>query len=244
MGCVRFCDVGEAGPAFEGDVFFVFFETNEPPAISASLFVFLGAVAFGVSVSMHGDFVGESILVISDPRKWVVRGGVFSWFFVFGPPPTTVIAVDDGGDDEGPWAIAIIINAMLDEGGEVLVAGDVNGVCFLDETEGVVASSLRPAVGVHVGVEAIGELAVNVGASAKSGLGENCFHGYVFGVVRPFFEKEKLAFSEEFESRDIYDVGIVFGVTDVVGARAFHGMTAGGSGFEFSVFKDGEVYSA
>jgi len=87
----------------------------------------------------------------------------------------TTVAVDDGGDDESPGAIAVVIDAVLQEGGEVLVSSDVDGIGFFDELEGLVPWSLRPAVGVHVCVEAIFWAAVEMGPSAKSGLGEDSF---------------------------------------------------------------------
>lgn len=42
-------------------------------------------------------------------------------FLVFGRPPAAVITVADGGNDEGPRAIAVPVDAMLDERGDVLV---------------------------------------------------------------------------------------------------------------------------
>ena len=103
---------------------------------------------------------------------------------------------------------------------------------------------LGPAVGVHVGVESVLNIAVKMSSAAESGLGKHRLHGDAFGVVGPVFEEKELAFAEEFETGNVDHFGIIVGVANVVGARAFHGVATFGSGFEFAVLQDGKVDAA
>ena len=59
---------------------------------------------------------------------------------------------------------------MLDHGREVLVSSDVDRIGSPNCLERPAAARLRPAVRVEVGVQAIVELAVDMGGSAEAGL--------------------------------------------------------------------------
>jgi len=237
LGILVLGDVGEAFEALEGDLAGLLVEVGEAIAVGALGFVF--AVG-GVGVGEHRDFVTEAIEVISGPREGGIWNGVGSGFGVGGMPPATVDGVDESGGGEGVGAVVELIDAVANGDAKVLITAEVGGVGAADFAEGVVASSLGPGVGVEVGEEAVGGGAVDVDGAAEGGLREDHFEVGSGPVLRPIVEELELAVAEEFEAFDVDGFPIVFGVVDVVGARAHFRDGALRAGFEFAVFEDRE----
>lgn len=90
-------------------------------------------------------------------------------------PPATVNGVDEGGRGKGIGSVVEGVDAMADGNREVLITTKVGGGCAADFAEGIVATGLRPGVGIEVGEEAVGGGAVNVNGSAEGGLAQNNF---------------------------------------------------------------------
>lgn len=153
LGVLVFSDVGEALEALEGDLTGFFVKVGETIAVGALLFVF--AVG-GVGVGEHGDFVAEAIVIVSSPGERGIWNGIRAGFGVGRMPPTTVNGVDEGGGGEGVRAIVEVIDSVSDRDGEVLVSAEVGGGGAAYFAKGIVASGLRPSVGVEVGEEAVG----------------------------------------------------------------------------------------
>ena len=122
-----------------------------------------------------------------------------------------------------------------------MVAGDVHGVGAFDEAKGGEPTGLRPTVGIKIGMKAALRVAVKMGAAAKAGLRKHGAETDAVGALTPVGEKLELAFAEELEPGSVDDGRIVSGIKDVIGARAFHRMTAERTGFEFTVFNDRAV---
>ena len=142
---------------------------------------------------------------------------------------------------EADHHVPVLVDTVLEDGSEVLVSGEVKGKAFAKRTDGLVATRLRPAVGVHVGVETSVSAAVNVCASAEDGRGEGDFHVGVGPVLGPAVEEVELAITEKDSTFNVDAGGIVFRIEDVVRTRALLGDASGRAGLELAVFENGKV---
>ena len=80
----------------------------------------------------------------------------------------------------------------MDEGGQVLVAGDVEGETLADGPEGLVATGLRPSVRVVIGDQILQAAAVVGGPAAENRLGEDALQVRPLPVACPVFEERQL----------------------------------------------------
>ena len=89
----------------------------------------------------------------------------FQWF------PPSQVQVGDGGHTERIDGVAPLVDAMMKNRSEMLVTCIVEGKCLAERVYRLVASSLRPTVGIEVGVKSAANPSVDVGTSAKDSLG-------------------------------------------------------------------------
>lgn len=81
---------------------------------------------------------------------------------------------------------------------------------------------------------------MDVDGAAEGGLTQDDFEIGSSPVLSPVVEEFQLTVTEELEALHIDGLAVIFGVVDMVGARAHFGNGALRAGFELTVFKDGE----
>ena len=85
---------------------------------------------------------------------------------------------------------------MMKHRGQVLITGKMEGVGFAQSCDCLVASGLRPTVGIKVGMQTSAYSPMNMSSSAKDGLGECDFHVRIGPVTSPFVKKLELTLTE------------------------------------------------
>jgi len=100
------------------------------------------------------------------------------------------------------------MHAVMDNGGQVLVAGDVQREGFPHLDERLVTSGLRPAVGVEIDVEPVVSPAVQVCAASEDRLRKHRLHVTVVPVGGPLPQERELALAQQFRLGDIESLRI------------------------------------
>ena len=120
---------------------------------------------------MHGDFVPQSVLIVSGPRERgcgnrVVPSKIIQWV-----PPSAINRINNGGAGKCEWTIAMTINSMLNHHGKVLISTKVRGPCFADFPKGFFPARLGPAIRVQVSEQAVIGPSMDMNCSTKGSLG-------------------------------------------------------------------------
>ena len=87
---------------------------------------------------------------------------------------------------------AVLVDAVLDDSGEMLVPPDVDGPGRLNQPQGFVAALLGPTVAVQIGDEALQVTAMMGRHAGKNRLGKSHFHVCPTPVLSPAAEEFKL----------------------------------------------------
>jgi len=199
----------------------------------------VGAIVDGPDI----DFVFEAVEELAGVfwKSWLT---VLSWLERI---PESLVAIGYSGRGEGPTGVVPVVDALMGERADVLVAVDHESVGASDGFEGTVASALRPSVGIEIGCEAAVNVAVSGGDGAEWGLGKNGFEFGAFPISGPTIQEVELAISEKSESGLVdfacIEIGVVYVVDSTLSTYGLVERIAR-SGFEHPVSEDGETDSA
>ena len=134
-------------------------------------------------------------------------------------PPARIAHVD-GGTGEGHSRVARLLDTVVQHGGQVLIAGDVEGERLANLAQGGVARGLRPTVGVVVGPEDFAVAPVGCGHRDEDGLRNDGLHLRPAPVGRPVAEEAHLGLTQELEAGAIRCPGVEVRVEDVIAPAA------------------------
>ena len=135
----------------------------------------------------------------------------------------------------------MFLNSVLEDGGQVLVAGAMKGEPFSQRLQRSVSPRLGPAIGVHVRVKPTIGAAMDVGAAAEDGLRKDDFHFRLTPILNPLLKEVELPLTKQDGSFDVYTCRVIIRVPDMVRPRALLGDSTGRAGLEFSIFDEGEI---
>ena len=128
------------------------------------------------------------------------------------------VQVIDRRRGEGDGRVAVLVEPVMDDGRQVLIAGQVEGEGPSERPDGRVAGGLGPGVRVVVGDEAVVELAVVGGHRREDRLRDRRLQVGTPPVLGPFVDEPELRVAEQDEARQVGGPGVEVGVDDVVGA--------------------------
>ena len=110
-------------PTFHGDLSSFRVQPHDTEPSGAGVQQVAGGLLIGVGRSVVGDFVVEAIELIPGVfgAAWF---SVLSWFKRF---PPAEIKIGDRGNTKRPDGVTVFVNAMMEDRGQVLIAGIVKG---------------------------------------------------------------------------------------------------------------------
>jgi hypothetical protein len=116
-------------------------------------------------------------------------------------PPAAVDRVNQGRTREAIGAVAPLVDAVLHQDGQVLVAAEMNRPGAANFLERAVAAGLRPAVAIEIRQQPRIALAVHVDRAAECRLRQ---HGLDLGagpVLPPRAQEAQLPLAEQLQTR-------------------------------------------
>ena len=123
----------------------------------------------------------------------------------------------------------------------MLVACIVEGKCLAQSAYRLVASRLRPTVGIEIRVKSSANPSVDVSSAAKDGLGKSRLEIGIRPILAPCVEKLQLAFAQKNRFRNIYGFRVVLRIANMVRTRPLLGDHSRRTGLELAVLDYGET---
>ena len=87
---------------------------------------------------------------------------------------------------------------------QVLISGKMKGIGLAQSGDSLVTTGLGPTVGVQIGMQTSTDPPMDVGPSAKDGLGKSDFHVSIGPVFSPFLKKLELTLSQKAGLRNVH----------------------------------------
>lgn len=233
--------IAEARPALECHRAILFVKPDDAVAVRSFSFI---VTILGVCVGDHRYFVAEAILEIASPRQRTVRNGVRFGVLVERMPPATVDGVDQCRAREAVRAVAVVIDPVLYNHREMLVATEMHRPSAANECHRLVARRLRPAVAVEICQQTALRPTMHMHCAAKRCLREDTLHLGIRPVFRPVFEEIFLTRSKQLQSGKIDCFRVILWIVDVVGAWPHLRNLARWAALELAILQYREIHTA
>ena len=188
----------------------------------------------------HGQHRERVAEAVAEVAEFLVAAGGPVRSGRLGLPPARVDAVNRGAG-EGEPRVAVRIDSVVDDGGQVLVAGDVKREGFANLAQRRVAQFLGPAVGIVVGAKPLATTPVRRGHRGEGRLRDDRLHVGPAPIGGPRLQEAQLPLAEQLEARQVCRVRVEAWVHDVVTAAAGCRHFPLGSRLELTVGQDGET---
>jgi hypothetical protein len=134
--------------------------------------------------------------------------------------PPARITGGEGGRAEGPQAVALLADAVLGRGREVLVAVDGQGPRGARDVDRAMARRVWPRARVEVAREEAIVAAVVCGDGGKDGLAADGVERVPAPVLRPLLKLRFLTFAEQDQPRLVEGVAVEFRTDYWVGSAS------------------------
>ena len=120
---------------------------------------------------MHGDFVPQSVLIVSGPWERAFGNRVVPCKIIQRVPPSAINRINNRRAGKCEWTIPMTVDSMLYNHGKVLVSTKVGGPCFADFPKGFFPARLGPPIRVQVSEQAVIGSSMDMNCSTKGSLG-------------------------------------------------------------------------